>query len=430
MTIRAIRQYPRVKAFETLKDAEAYLRKLLVALQEEAVVVSTLYRTFVEGIMAGTEFSVIEMLDSLPDAGTAGRLVYLTTDGKLYIDNGSVWLEVIGPEEVQEHLGGEDDPLVDTGAIADAAVETAKIANAAIEAAKIATGAATEAKIGAGAITVTKIGTNAIETAKIKAGAIEAAKIATGAVEAVKIAAGAVVADKIGAGAVTTIKLDALAVTAAKIAALTISAGKIAANAIETGKIAALAVTADKIAAGTITADEIAAGTITAAEILAGTITADRLVLTQRVFWYSKSSANLRNSNNTTRTTTGQSYVKKKETRMREITGLMRVDFTIKSSNATIWAEARLYVNGSPYGPVRSTQSTSGETFIEAITANLAVNDLVQVYLLIDQPGYTASVWNLQFKYDRAVTVVAGAVLSTALTTVGQTALSMTNQDP
>lgn len=195
----------------------------------------------------GGEFKILEILDSLPDAGTAGRLVYLTTDNKIYRDNGTAWVELIMPADVYKHLGGTDIPTVDTDAIADTAIETAKIANAAVEEAKLASSAVTEGKVA----------DNAITTAKLINEAVSAAKIAARAVEEAKIAIGAATEDKIGAAAITVTKIADDAVETAKIKAGAIIAGKIASGAVETDKLAALAVTAAKIAAGTITASEI-----------------------------------------------------------------------------------------------------------------------------------------------------------------------------
>lgn len=399
--------------------------------------------------LIGEEFKILEILDALPAVGTAGRLVFLTTDGKIYRDNGTAWVELIMPADVYKHIGGTDIPTVDTAAIADAAIETAKLADAAVEEAKIGAGAATEAKIGAGAITVTKIGTDAVETAKIKAGAIETAKIAAGAVEAVKIAAGAIVAEKIGAGAVTTAKLDALAITAEKIAALAIETGKLAANAITAEKIAANTITADEIAAGAVTADiiatnaviadkiaanavtalKIAAGVITADHIAAGTITVDELVVNQRMYWYSAPSTTARNSNNTERTTQSASYVKLKETKINEITGKMNVRFAIGTTlGSPKLAYGRIYKNGSPIGTKRST-GAAWEYFEEAINA-CTVNDLIQIYCKKTGVGETAHVKDFQLRYDRAVSILAGIELASPAVTVLQTVFSVTNQDP
>lgn len=127
MTIRAIRQYPRIEAFKTLKDAEDYLRKLLIPLQEEAVIISTLYRTFIEGIKAGDEFNIIEILDELPDAGNVGRFVHLTTDNKFYFDDGTAWIVLIIPASVYLHIGGDGEVQIVAGQIAVNAITAEKI---------------------------------------------------------------------------------------------------------------------------------------------------------------------------------------------------------------------------------------------------------------------------------------------------------------
>lgn len=138
-----------------------------------------------------------EILSSLPSSNLfQGRMVFLTTDNKLYRYNGSAWTTAV--------------PAVDiSGTIADAQI-------AALNASKLA-----------GQITTTQIADDSISTPKIKALAIESGNIASG----------AVIAGKIGALAVNTAELAANAVTAIKISS----------NAITTDKIEAGAVTAAKI---------------------------------------------------------------------------------------------------------------------------------------------------------------------------------------
>ena len=51
-----------------------------------------------DGTIAGTKFASgikpVEVLSSLPSAGTQGRTVFLTSDNKLYRDTGSAWTSV------------------------------------------------------------------------------------------------------------------------------------------------------------------------------------------------------------------------------------------------------------------------------------------------------------------------------------------------
>lgn len=239
----------------------------------------------------------VEIVSSLPTTGLfAGRIAYLTTDGKLYRSNGSSWTAAIPAVDVTGQLS--DSQLAAIAAtkitgtitgtqITDGAISTAKLAVGAVTADNITSGSITTGKLAAGAVTATTIAAGAITTAKLAAGAvtateiasdaITAAKIAAGAVTAGRIAANAVTANEIAAGSITTAKIAAGAVTASTIAADTITSSKMAANSILADKIAAGAVTAGKIAAGAVTANEIAAGAVTTAKLAAGAVTANEI---------------------------------------------------------------------------------------------------------------------------------------------------------
>jgi hypothetical protein len=152
----------------------------------------------------------VEVVSALPPAPhTEGRMVYLTTDNKLYRNTGSGWIASVAAADISGQ------------------VQAAQIAG--LEATKL---------------------TGQISETQITDSAISAPKIAAGAVIAGKLAAGAVLAGSIAAGAVTTDKLDALAVTADKLAANSIIAGKIAAGAVSASEIAAGAIVASKLALG------------------------------------------------------------------------------------------------------------------------------------------------------------------------------------
>lgn len=176
----------------------------------------------------------VELFATNPTTGNyTGRMVFNTTDKKLYRYNGTSFVASLPSTDI-------------TGTLTDAQL-------AAIAATKI-TGQITGVQITDNAITAPKIAAGAIVAGSIAAGTIVAGDIATGAISSTKLAAGAVVAGKIAAGAIV----------AADIAANTITAGQIAAGAISASELAAGAVIAGKIAAGTIVAADIAAGTITA----------------------------------------------------------------------------------------------------------------------------------------------------------------------
>jgi hypothetical protein len=189
----------------------------------------------------------IEIVASLPITGNSeGRMVYLTSDNKLYRYNGTSWITGVASTDID-------------GTIADAQI-------AAISATKIG-----------GQITSTQIADDAITTPKLAAGAVTASEIATGTIQAGNIASGAITTAKLAADAVTADKIDAGAVTADAIAAGSISAAAIATNAITAEKVAAGAITATKIATDAVTADKIAANSITSSELAANSVIAGKI---------------------------------------------------------------------------------------------------------------------------------------------------------
>ncbi|WP_136685709.1 phage tail protein [Falsirhodobacter xinxiangensis] len=220
--------------------------------------VTTIYAGIPDGAITIAKFAQgirpAEVLDALPGAPhTKGRLVFLTTDNKLYRNTGTGWTAAVPSADI-------------TGTITSAQIEglaaskvTGQLTNdqiAAVAAAKL-TGQITGTQITDGAVTTAKVAAGAIETEKLAAGSVIADKIASNAVTAVKIqagsvetaklAAGAVEADKIASGAVTTAKLDALAVTTEKLAANSVTVGKIQAGAVGADQIAANAITAKQL---------------------------------------------------------------------------------------------------------------------------------------------------------------------------------------
>ena len=173
-----------------------------------------------------------EIFSTLPTTELfEGRIVYLSTDDKLYRYTGSAWTSAVEALDI-------------SGQITNAQI-------AGLEASKLA-GQITTTQITDNAISTPKINAGAITTAKVAAGAIQALQIDALAVNADKIAANAIVADKIAASAITTDKINAGAITAAKLATtelITVTA-QIKDGIISNAKIGNL--TADKITSGTI----------------------------------------------------------------------------------------------------------------------------------------------------------------------------------
>jgi hypothetical protein len=125
-----------------------------------------------------------------------GRVVFLTTDDKLYRYTGSAWTAAV--------------PAVDiTGTITETQIGTDAITTP-----KIAANAVTAAEIAANTITAGQIATNAITADKILAGAITAAKVATNEIVALSanIKDGVIETAKIGDLQVSTLKIANFAV--------------------------------------------------------------------------------------------------------------------------------------------------------------------------------------------------------------------------
>jgi len=222
-----------------------------------------------------------EIVSALPSTNLfQGRMVFLTTDNKLYRYTGSAWTTAVPALDISGQLADAQ-----IAALAASKV-TGQLTNSQIAdlASTKITGQLTDSQIAAiaaakltGQIVGTQITDGAISTAKIAAGAITANEIAANTITAAKIAAGTITATELASGSITTAKLAAGAVTADTIAANAITAVKISAGAVETAKIAAGAVTATQIAASTITASQIAADAITATQLAANAVTADKI---------------------------------------------------------------------------------------------------------------------------------------------------------
>jgi hypothetical protein len=158
------------------------------------------FSTYAQPDTAGVEGSAsvdvdagVEVVDVLPDTDNFdGRVVYLTTEDKLY--------RYVDPTGWDSAVAVDADDI--TGEIGES---------------QIAANAVTADKILAGAITAGKIAANAVTADKILAGAITAGKIGASAVTAEKINAGAVTAEKIEAGAVTADKISGGTIDSAEI---------------------------------------------------------------------------------------------------------------------------------------------------------------------------------------------------------------------
>ncbi len=118
----------------------------------------------------------------------------------------------------------------------------------------------------------------------------------------------------------------------------------------------------------------------------------------------------LRNSNDTERTTTAANYTKLKEVKLNEASlTSIRIKFDMKAASAES-VQGQIYRNGAAIGTEQTANTTSYVTFTEDFDASAwAVNDLIQVYAKRVSSS-TVYVQNFRFYY--------GIVFST------------TNQDP
>lgn len=241
----------------------------------------------------------VEIVDELPTTDNfIGRMVFLTTDGKLYRYTATGFTAAVPAVDVTGTLTNAQ--IADLSAskligtivadqIADAALTTAKFA-AGITPVEVRATLPTTGNFVGRTVLLTTDGklyrstgsgstpfTAAVDGADITANSITAGQIAAGAINTSELAADAITAGKIAADAITSDKIAANAITAGKILAGSITGDKMLANTITALQISSGAITADEIAAGTITADEIAANTITGGKIAAGAIRASEL---------------------------------------------------------------------------------------------------------------------------------------------------------
>lgn len=114
----------------------------------------------------------VEIVSTLPSSGnTAGRVVFLTTDNKLYRYDGSAWTAAVPAVDVTGQIT--------TTQITDSAISTAKLSANAVTTAKLATGAVTADTIAANAITAGKIAAAAISSTEIAAGSISVDRLSS-----------------------------------------------------------------------------------------------------------------------------------------------------------------------------------------------------------------------------------------------------------
>lgn len=136
-----------------------------------------------------------EIVGTLPVTNLfQGRMVFLTTDNKLYRYTGSAWTPAVAASDVTGQL---------------TAAQIASIATAQL------TGTITTTQITPGAITTPLLAAGAVQSANIAAGTIVAGNIAANTLTAAQIAAGTITANQIASNTITTNLIQAGQITAA-----------------------------------------------------------------------------------------------------------------------------------------------------------------------------------------------------------------------
>ncbi|MCB4861979.1 fibronectin type III domain-containing protein [Sphingobium sp. PNB] len=150
----------------------------------------------------------IKIVSALPSSGNyEGRVVYLSTDDKLYRYTGSAWISNIAAADITGQLTNAQILSIDAAKLTSQIVAT-----------QISDGAISTPKLAAGAVTANEIAGNTITGAKVAAGTITGTNIAGSTITGGNIAADTITGGNIAAAAITTSELAAGAVTASKLA--------------------------------------------------------------------------------------------------------------------------------------------------------------------------------------------------------------------
>lgn len=145
-----------------------------------------------------------------------------------------------------------------------------------------------------------------------------------------------------------------------------------------------------------------------------------------------RGSETLRNSNDAEKTTTSDTYVKKKEVLLNADLDGCRIKFDLygqTSNNAA--TKGRIYKNGSPIGVERyRSGATTGWTTYDEDFTGFSSGDLIQIYIHREGPVVNGRVRNMRFYYSEKITDIGSDELETDLYTTVDPSMSMTNQDP
>jgi hypothetical protein len=215
-----------------------------------------------------------EIVATLPTLNLfQGRIVFLTTDNKLYRYTGSAWSALVAATDLTGQLTAAQIASITaaqvTGQLTAAQISSVNAAQltGTIQTTQIAPGSITTPLLAAGAVSTAQLAAGAVVASTIAAGSITGAQIAGGTIQASNLAAGAIVAGSIAAGSITGAEIAAGTITANNMGVNSITANQVQAGAITAAKLGVNAVTANSILAGSITGNLIAGGTITGANV-------------------------------------------------------------------------------------------------------------------------------------------------------------------
>lgn len=111
----------------------------------------------------------VEIVSVLPAAGSQGRVVFLTTDNKLYRDTGTAWTSLVAADDINGQITSTQ--------ITDAAITTPKLAANSVTASALAADSVVAGKIAAGAVSADEISVSELSAIAADVGTLDAGLI-------------------------------------------------------------------------------------------------------------------------------------------------------------------------------------------------------------------------------------------------------------
>jgi len=140
-------------------------------------------------------------------------------------------------------------------------------------------------------------------------------------------------------------------------------------------------------------------------------------------------SGNVKNSNDTEKTTTSTTPVKLKEIKINQnYSGSIRVIWLMACEQGRgVWGQ--VYKNGTPVGSEQGTGSQGWQSFTQDISGGLQGGDLIQIYVRAAS-GDTGHIKNMKLGFNWYIISFKNWILSTPLSLTNTDPLDATNQDP